>query len=88
MSFDTFDIKNLIEKRWGENYSLHERHVNPQFVRVLRTIGFDKIYKKAQGAYLFDGEGNRYLDLLSGYGVFSIGRNHPKIKETIQKLLD
>lgn len=83
-----FDIKKTLEERWGENYSLHERHVNPQFVKVLRTIGFDKIYRRAEGQYLYDAEGNRYLDLLSGYGVFSIGRNHPKIKETIRTLLD
>lgn len=83
-----FDIKNLVRERWGENYSLHDRYVNPQFVRVLKTIGFDKVYKKAQGQYLYDAEGNRYLDFLSGYGVFSLGRNHPKIKETIRDLLE
>ena len=83
-----FDIKKLVEDRWGENYSLHDRHVNPQFVRVLRTIGFDKVYKKAEGQYLYDAEGNRYLDFLAGYGVFALGRNHPKIKQTIRDLLE
>src|SRR5579885_868183 len=83
-----FDIKSVIRERWGQNYSLHERHVNPQFVRVLRTIGFDKVYQRAEGQYLYDGEGNRYLDFLSGYGVFALGRNHPKIKQTIKDLLD
>ncbi|MBI2082739.1 MAG: aspartate aminotransferase family protein [Deltaproteobacteria bacterium] len=84
----SFSLKKLIEERWGENYELHEQYVNPQFVKVLRTIGFDKVYKKAGGQYLYDGEGNRYLDFLSGYGVFGIGRNHPHIKETIRELLD
>jgi len=83
-----FDIKTLIRERWGQNYSLHERHVNPQFVRVLRTIGFDKIYQRAEGQYLYDADGNRYLDFLSGYGVFALGRNHPKVKQTIKDLLD
>lgn len=82
------DLEKVIRERWGENYALHERHVNPQFVRVLKTIGFDKIYKKAEGQYLYDAEGNRYLDLLSGYGVFALGRNNPKIKQTIKDLLD
>ncbi len=84
----SFSLKKLIESRWGENYGLHERYVNPQFVKVLRTIGFDKVYRRAEGQYLYDDEGNRYLDLLSGYGVFALGRNHPKIKETIRELLD
>ncbi len=83
-----FDIKRLLEERWGENYALHERHVNPQFVKVLRTIGFDRVYKRAEGQYLYDAEGQRTLDLLSGYGVFAIGRNHPKIKQVIRDLLD
>ena len=83
-----FDIKKLVQERWGENYALHERHVNPQFVSVLKTIGFDKIYKKAQGQYLFDADGTRYLDFLSGYGVFAAGRNHPRIKQIIHDLLD
>src|SRR5437762_2294643 len=74
-----FDIKKIISERWGENYELHEKYLNPTLVKVFRTIGFDKVYTKAQGAYLWDKEGNRYLDLLSGFGVFSLGRNHPQI---------
>lgn len=84
----SFSLKKLIEERWGENYELHERSVNPQFVRVLRTIGFDKIYRRAEGQYLYDDAGNRYLDLLSGYGALALGRNHPRIKEVIRELLD
>lgn len=83
-----FDIKKLVDDRWGENYALHEQYVNPQFVRVLRTIGFDKVYRRAEAQYLYDSEGNRYLDFLSGYGVFALGRNHPQIKQTIKQLLD
>lgn len=84
----SFDIKKLLQDRWGENYELHHQYVNPQFVKVLRTIGFDKVYRRAEGQYLFDGEGNRYLDFLSGYGVFALGRNHPRIKQTLRDLLD
>ncbi len=84
----SLDLKKLIEERWGENYDLHEKFVNPQFVKVLRTIGFDKVYKRAEGQYLYDADNQRYLDFLSGYGVFALGRNHPKIKQTIKDLLD
>lgn len=83
-----FNIKKLIEERWGENYDLHEKFVNPQFVKVLRTIGFDKVYKRAEGPYLYDADNQRYLDFLSGYGVFALGRNHPKIKQVLKDLLD
>lgn len=82
------DIKQLVAQRLGENYQLHEQYVNPTFVKVLRTIGFDKVYAKAQGAYLWDKEGNRYLDMLSGFGVFSIGRNRPEVAQVIRDVLD
>ncbi|MBI5393688.1 MAG: aspartate aminotransferase family protein [Verrucomicrobia bacterium] len=82
------DIKKLVADRLGENYTLHERHVNSTLVRVLRTIGFDKVYARAKGQYLWDKEGNQYLDYLSGYGVFNIGRNHPGVAQAIRDVLD
>ena len=63
----------------GENYELHSQHLNPTLVQVQRTIGFDRVYVRAEGAYLYDAEGNDYLDFLSGYSVFNIGRNHPVV---------
>jgi ornithine--oxo-acid transaminase len=84
----SFDLKQIVADRLGENYSLHEKHVNPTFVKVLRTIGFDKVYTRAKGQYLWDKEGNRYLDMLSGFGVFSIGRNRPEIAQAIRDVLD
>lgn len=56
-------------------------------VRVLKTIGFDRRYVRAAGPYLFDDKGERYLDLLSGFGVFALGRNHPKVISLLQEVL-
>jgi ornithine--oxo-acid transaminase len=81
------DLAELIGARAGEKFALHERHLNGPLVRVLRTIGFDRHYTSAKGAYLFDAEGNRYLDLLSGFGVFAIGRNHPVVKDALAQVL-
>src|SRR5437879_3003497 len=69
-------------------FELHAKHINPSFVRMLRAIGFDKKYVRGQGAYLWDQDGNKYLDLLTGWGVFALGRNHPKVKAILQQLLD
>ena len=82
------EIKELVTNRLGENYDLHERYINQTLVTVQRTIGFDKIYARAEGAYLYDREGNDYLDFLSGYSVFNIGRNHPAVKKAIQDVLE
>jgi len=82
------DIKQIVAERLGENYELHEKYINPTLVKVFRTIGFDKTYSKAKGQYLWDKEGNRYLDMLSGFGVYSIGRNHPQVAQAIKDVLD
>jgi ornithine--oxo-acid transaminase len=84
----SFDLKNLVATRMGENYQLHQQHLNPTLVEVLRITGFDKVYVRAEGAYLYDAAGDQYLDFLSGYGVFNMGRNHPTIKQAIRDTLD
>jgi acetylornithine/succinyldiaminopimelate/putrescine aminotransferase len=82
------DLKSLIPARLGENYTLHEQHLNSTLVRVQRIIGFDAVYARAEGAYLYDREGADYLDFLSGYSVFNIGRNHPAVQRAIRDVLD
>src|SRR5262249_9493661 len=75
----TFDILALLEARGGEAFALHERYMNPQMPRILRTIGFDADYVRAEGAWLYDRAGRRYLDFLAGFGAFALGRWHPAI---------
>jgi ornithine--oxo-acid transaminase len=83
-----FDLKEIIAARLGENYELHYRHVNRTLVAAQRVIGFDKVYARAEGAYLYDMDNHAYLDFLSGYSVFNIGRNHPVVKKAIRDVLD
>ena len=82
-----FDIAALLAERESERYSLHARHMNEMMVRVLQTIGFDVGFRQGQGQYLFDRAGDRYLDLLSGWGVFGIGRNHPALRDALNSVL-
>ncbi|RIL07628.1 MAG: aspartate aminotransferase family protein [Proteobacteria bacterium] len=80
-------ILELIAQRLPEKYALHDQYLNGQIVKVLKTIGYDVAYTEARGPYLFDAQGNRYLDLLSGWGVFALGRNHPKVIEVLSDVL-
>jgi len=84
----SLDIADLFAEREAERYALHARHLNEQMVRVLRTIGFDKGFRRGSGQYLFDRDGERYLDLLSGWGVFALGRNHPAVRDALKRVLD
>jgi acetylornithine/succinyldiaminopimelate/putrescine aminotransferase len=83
----TWSIGQLIEGRRADQYSLHRNYINTSLARAQAIIGFDKIYTRGQGAYLWDADGNRYLDLLSGYGAFNLGRAHPILKQVIQDVV-
>ncbi len=83
-----FDVGELLRARHGENYALHEKHLNFQLGRVLKTIGFDRFYVRGEGSYLFDADGERYLDFLSGFGVYALGRSHPALKSALHQAID
>src|ERR1700689_4860830 len=76
-----------LDAQQGRQYELHERYLNPAFVKMIRTIGFDKNYPRGEGAGLVDAEGRRYLDLLTGWGVFALGRNHPRVRAILEQVL-
>jgi ornithine--oxo-acid transaminase len=80
-------IDEILAGRAGEEEALNQRHLNPQLGRILRTIGFDRRWVEGDGAYLVDERGDRYLDLLSGYGVFALGRNHPAVRAELERTL-
>ena len=82
------DIVGLLKQHAGRNYELQSEHVNPANVRALKTIGFDRCYVRAEGPYLWDVKGEKYLDLLSGYGVFGLGRNHPEVRRVLIDFLN
>jgi acetylornithine/succinyldiaminopimelate/putrescine aminotransferase len=84
----SFDVRGLLETRGREAFALHERYMNPQMPRVLRTIGFDADYVRAEGAWLYDRAGRRYLDFLAGFGVFALGRWHPAIDQALRDVVD
>jgi ornithine--oxo-acid transaminase len=82
------NLAALVKEYAGKNYELHTEHINPANVRTLKTIGFDRCYTRAEGPYLWDVKGTKYLDLLSGYGVFGLGRNHPEVRRILKEFLD
>src|ERR1700728_2075352 len=88
MLYSNLDVSEMFVDRQSQRSSMHARHLNEQLVRVLKTIGYDVGFQKGQGQYLFDRDGARYLDLLSGFGGFAIGRNHPALRQALKSVLD
>ena len=58
-------------------------------VRAFNAVGGSPIFiKKAKGAYLFDEDGNKYIDFISSWGPMIIGHAHPLIIDSIKEQAD
>ena len=68
--------------------ALYGRHSNPRFIEILEIIGFDRKWASAEGAYLYDRTGARFLDWLGGFGMYNVGRNNPTVRSALAQLLD
>src|SRR6201746_4850 len=88
MLYPNLDVSEMFVDRQAQRSSMHSRYLDEQLGRLLKTIGCDVGFQKGQGQYLFDRDGAKYLDLLSGFGVFAIGRNHPVLREALKSVLD
>src|ERR1700755_859710 len=88
MVYPNLDVSEMFVERQAQRSAMHARHLNEQLVRVLKTIGYDVGFQRGQGQYLFDRDNARYLDLLSGFGVFALGRNHPVVRDALKSVLD
>lgn len=43
---------------------------------------------KADGAYIYDLDGNKFIDFFMGHGACTLGHNHPEIAEAMRKVFD
>ncbi|TMK40657.1 MAG: aspartate aminotransferase family protein [Actinobacteria bacterium] len=84
----SIDVAEILRTRAGETTALHERYLNRQMVRVLGALGFDRTWVGAEGAHLIDDAGERYLDLLGGFGVYGLGRNPPAVRAQLERVLE
>ncbi len=82
------ELAELLRARSGEALELHAEYVNPQMIRVLRTIGFDRDWARTEGPYLYDTDGERYLDWLGGFGMFNVGRNNPRVRDWLVEAME
>lgn len=58
-------------------------------VRAFRAVGGEPIFiQKANGAYLYDEDGNSYIELINSWGPMILGHNHPMIREAVIKAME
>src|SRR5438105_3265046 len=55
-------------------------------VRAFRAVGgTPRFIARAEGPYLFDAEGQRYIDYIGSWGPMILGHGHPEVLEAVQK---
>lgn len=59
--------------------------VNPVLGELLATIRMDKRFIRGDGSWLWDEEGNRYLDFIASYGALPFGYNPPEVWEALER---
>src|SRR3546814_16184911 len=53
-------------------------------VRAFKSVGGEPFFvQRADGPYLFDVDGNRYLDYVGSWGPMIAGHNHPAVREAV-----
>lgn len=79
-------IKTILDEHLTSSDHLSKKHIHPRLSKLFDMAGLNVAFVKGQGQYLYDIEGNRYLDLLSGGGVHFIGRNHPEVVGAVDEV--
>lgn len=64
----------------------HKSFLNAGLVMMLGLLKFDKQFVRAEGIYVWDSKGNKYLDFLGAYGALNTGHNHPRILEALDRV--
>lgn len=58
-------------------------------VRAFKSVGGSPVFiKSAKGAYLYDEDGNQYIELINSWGPMILGHAHPKIQAALSKALE
>jgi len=57
-------------------------------VRAFKSVGGEPFFvQRADGPYLYDVDGNRYIDYVGSWGPMIAGHNHPAVREAVRKAI-
>ena len=77
------DMNDLVREQLDEASRLSHNYVHPKLLKMFAVAGMNATFVRGEGQYLWDGEGNRFLDLLSAGGAAYAGRNNPDINRAL-----
>jgi putrescine aminotransferase len=81
-----YQINDVEKLSRSEIRKLYSEYVNPGLASMLSLLNFDKNFVRAEGCYVWDSDGNKYIDFLGAYGALNLGHNPPEIREALSKV--
>ncbi len=66
---------------------LHARYVDPLLIAMGAKSNTTKTFVRGEGNYVWDSEGEQYLDFVAGNGSLNLGHNHPAVVTSLQQTL-
>ena len=80
-------LKQLTKRRFSNLSAKTQRYLDleKKYISQSNYVVAPLVIERGQGIYLYDVDGNRYMDMLAGFGSVSQGHCHPRIAETIAK---
>lgn len=74
-----------IRKETEENY---REYINPFALRMFKNASLDIIEGRREGASVWDVNGDKFIDCVTGAGIFNVGRRNPEVVGALKKALD
>ncbi|MFO7665684.1 MAG: aspartate aminotransferase family protein [Desulfobacterales bacterium] len=76
------------EKIRKETEINYREYLNPFVLRMFKNAGLDIIEGRREGACVWDISGEKYIDCVTGAGIFNVGRHNREITDALKKALD
>jgi glutamate-1-semialdehyde 2,1-aminomutase len=87
--------KEKAKMNFSKSQSLYERAVNiipggvNSPVRACKSVGADPLFiERGEGCFIYDADGNRYIDYIGSWGPLILGHRHPAVIEAIVAVLE
>ncbi len=77
-----------LEQLSEETIDKYRKYVNPAYANILAFSGFNVPEDRAEGVYIYDKSGRKFLDCVGGYGAFSLGHLNPNVVKAVKEQLD
>ncbi|MGQ9623448.1 MAG: aminotransferase class III-fold pyridoxal phosphate-dependent enzyme [Candidatus Caldatribacteriaceae bacterium] len=80
-----FEEKRKVVDETVEKYV---KYLNPGLARLYKFANLDTVEWRGKGAKVYDIFGKAYIDCVGGFGIFNVGRNHPRVVERVKEQLE